>query len=63
MIGLWIALGVFSIFILLVFLSACKISAEADAWAQREYEKLMERRSQNADGVLPEEETHDVDKS
>ena len=41
MIWLWILLGLFSVFMLLVFLGACKIGAEADERMEREFQKMM----------------------
>ena len=61
MIWLWILLGLFSVFMLLVFLGACKIGAEADERMEREFQKMMERRSQSADGVLHEAVTDDAE--
>ena len=51
MIWLWILLGLFSVFMLLVFLGVCKIGAEADERMEREFQKMMESRSQSADGA------------
>ena len=61
MIWLWILLGLFSVFMLLVFLGVCKIGAEADERMEREFQKMMESRSQSADGVLQEAVTGDAE--
>lgn len=60
MICLWIGLGLFFVFILLVTLAACKISAEADERMEREFQNMLERRSRDAGGVLHEEAVEDV---
>ena len=61
MIWLWILLGLFSVFMLLVFLGVCKIGAEADERMEREFQKMMKSRSQSADGVLHEAVTDDAE--
>lgn len=61
MIWLWIALGLFSVFMFLVFLGACKLGAESDARIDREFQKMMASRSQSADGVLHEAVTEDAE--
>lgn len=58
---LWIVLGLFSVFMFLVFWGACKLGAEADERMEREFQKMMAHRSQSADGVLHEAVTDDAE--
>ena len=52
---LWIALGLFSCFMVFIFLGACRLAAEADERMRLAFEIMMESRSQNADGLSSRE--------
>ncbi len=55
MIVLWIGLGVFSVFMLLLFLGVCRLSAEADERMEAAYQKMLESRAQeDGNGFLRE---------
>ena len=60
---LWIALGLFSGFMVFIFLGACRLAAEADERMRLAFEIMMESRSQNADGLSCKEETDDGDET
>lgn len=49
---LWISLGVLSVLVSLMFLCMCKVGAAADAWAEREAQRVFgqESRSREAGG-------------
>ena len=48
---LWIALGLFSGFMVFIFLGACRLAAEADERMRQAFEIMTKGRSQNADGL------------
>lgn len=50
------------LFLLLMVLSACKVSAAADAQAEEAFQKMMERRSLKRDAVLRKEVISDAGK-
>ena len=57
----WISLGVFALLVALMFLCMCKVGAEADAWAEREAQRVFgpANRSQEAGGSFHEEAGND----
>ena len=48
---LWIALGLFITFMLIMALGTCRLAAEADERIHQAFEIMMKGRSQNADGL------------
>ena len=48
---LWIALGLFITFMLIMALGTCRLAAEADKRIHQAFEIMMKSRSQKADGL------------
>lgn len=46
---LWILLGVFALLVSLMFLCMCKVGAAADAWAEREAQRVFGQESHSHD--------------